>query len=42
MSIDNNRRHVFISQHHADDGEVSNPTGIGTEVAHAESHGSPL
>src|ERR1700677_1688950 len=28
MSIENNRRHIFISHHHADDAEVSNLTAL--------------
>ena len=28
MSTENNRRHVFISHHHADDAEVSKLTSV--------------
>jgi hypothetical protein len=31
MSTENNRRHVFISHHHADDAEVSNLTALLTK-----------
>ena len=34
MSIENNRRHIFISHHHADDAEVSNLTALLTKNGH--------
>ncbi len=34
MSTENNRRHVFISHHHADDGEVSDLTAPLTKNGH--------
>jgi hypothetical protein len=34
MSTENNRRHVFISHHHADDAEVSNLTALLTKSGH--------
>lgn len=34
MSTENNRRHIFISHHHADDAEVSNLTTLLTKNGH--------
>jgi len=34
MSTENNRRHIFISHHHADDAEVSNLTALLSKNGH--------